>query len=82
MGPEENLAKSLADGLHADVAAMNRDNFIVRGHLEAVNRFRDRAAWENLDKVKRDQLENEVASLPSQARHRGTGQEPCPVGGE
>ena len=36
------LAGSLTTGLHGEVAAMNRENFIVRMHLEAVNRYRPR----------------------------------------
>jgi type I restriction enzyme, R subunit len=42
------LRGSLTDGLHGEVAAMNRENFIVRMHLEAVERFQNRGAWERL----------------------------------
>jgi type I restriction enzyme, R subunit len=48
LDPDAALRNSLADGLHGEVAAMNRENFIVRMHLEAVERFEDRAAWEQL----------------------------------
>ncbi len=45
---------------------MNRDNFIVRMQLEAVNRFRERTAWKNLSDSDRHQLQREVAGLPSE----------------
>ena len=61
-----NLQISLADQLHGEVAAMNRENFIVRMHLEAVERFQERQAWETLSDNDRHTLENDVASLPSQ----------------
>jgi type I restriction enzyme R subunit len=34
----------VATELHREVAAMNRENFIVRMHLETVIRFQDRKA--------------------------------------
>ena len=45
---------------------MNRDNFIVRMHLEAVNRFRERPAWEHPSEAERQQLHRDVAGLPSE----------------
>jgi len=44
---------------------MNRDNFIVREHLEAVDHFRDRAAWAQLTEDDRERLQD-VAGLPSE----------------
>ena len=64
--PDAALAGSLASLLHGEVAVMNRDNFIVRMHLEAVNRFRERTAWEQLNDSDRGVLHREVAGLPSQ----------------
>ena len=69
LDPERTLAESLAAGLHGEVAAMNRDNFIVRMHLEAVDRFRERAAWEQLSEGDREQLHGEVAGLPSETEN-------------
>lgn len=66
LDPEGALAESLTTGLHGEVAAMNRDNFIVRMHLEAVSRFRKRPAWERLGAADLRQLQNEVAGLPSE----------------
>ena len=60
------LAGSLTSLLHGEAATMNRDNFIVRMHLEAVNRFRERTAWEQLNDSERAVLHREVAGLPSE----------------
>ena len=45
---------------------MNRDNFIVRAHLEAVEHFQQRGTWESLSEVDSETLKREIASLPSQ----------------
>ncbi len=60
------LKGSLTTGLHGEVAAMNRENFIVRMHLEAVDRFQNREVWEQLDEGDRETLEREVAGIPSE----------------
>ncbi len=65
LDPDQTLAASLATVLHQEVAAMNRENFIVRMHLEAVDRFRERGAWQQLSDADRRQLEHQVAGLPS-----------------
>src|SRR5690606_17973785 len=39
----------LCEGLRAEVAAMNKDNFIVKTELEHVEKFKTAEAWENLD---------------------------------
>ena len=46
--PEAALARSLTTELHGEVAAMNRENFIVRMQLEAVERFQRPESWEQL----------------------------------
>jgi len=66
LDPDAALAGSLKTTLHDEVAAMNRENFIVRMHLEAVDRFREPAAWERLTEADRNRLEREVAGLPSE----------------
>jgi type I restriction enzyme, R subunit len=66
LDPESALADSLTDGLYGAVAAMNRENFIVREHLEAVDHYSERAAWERLSDEDRQRLNNEVAGLPSE----------------
>ena len=45
---------------------MNRENFIVRMHLESVDRFREHKAWEQLSEADRERLQHEVAGLPSE----------------
>ncbi len=66
LDPNMKMVDSLTDRLHGEVAAMNRENFIVRMHLEAVNRFRDRKAWEQLSDSDVETLELEVAGLPNE----------------
>ena len=60
------LKTALTDLLHGEVAAMNRENFIVRMHLEPVERFQQREAWTQLSEADRDVLHREVAGLPSE----------------
>jgi type I restriction enzyme, R subunit len=60
------LAASLTTGLQGEVAAMNRENFIVRMHLEAVDQYREREAWEQLSDADHERLQREVAGLPSE----------------
>ena len=66
LDPNMKMANSLTDRLHGEVDAMNRENFIVRMHLEAVNHFRDRKAWEQLSDSDVETLESKVAGLPNE----------------
>ncbi len=66
LDPDMKMAGSLTDELHGAVAAMNRENFIVRMHLEAVNRFREREAWGHLSDSDVEVLQLEVAGLPNE----------------
>ena len=66
LDPDAVLAGALTTQLHGEVAAMNRENFIVRMHLEAVDRFRERTTWEQLSDADREVLQREVAGLPSE----------------
>lgn len=63
---DAGLGQALADALHREVAAMNQENFIVRLHGEAVERFRNRAVWDRLTETDRDTLHREVAGLPGE----------------
>jgi len=65
LDPDAVLKGLLTKGLHGEVAAMNRENFIVRMHLEAVERFQDRQVWNQLTEADRMVLQREVAGLPS-----------------
>lgn len=62
----EQLRSDLIAQLHGEVAAMNKDNFIVRTELEHVDRFADRARWDALDSVAMTELRDHVAGLPSE----------------
>lgn len=60
------LLKKLQDTLHTEVESMNQENFIVRMQLEAVGRFRERDAWDELSEADLSVLETQVAGLPSE----------------
>ena len=66
LDPDAVLRASLANGLHGEVGAVNRENFIVRMHLQVVERFQDRATWDQLDEADRETLQTEVAELPTE----------------
>ncbi len=66
LDPDAALGPYLADGLHGEMVAMNPDNFIVRRHLETVQRFQQRERWNHLSESDRETLQREVATLPSQ----------------
>lgn len=66
LDPEKTFAGELTTELHGEVAAMNRENFIVRMQLESVNRFRDRKTWDQLSDADHERLQCEVAGLPSE----------------
>ena len=66
LDPEAALAGTLVATLHEEVLAMNRENFIVRMHLEAVDRYQDRTVWDALSDADLERLQREVADLPSE----------------
>ena len=66
LDPEAKLREGITSGLHEEVTAMNRENFIVRMHLEAVEKYQDRGAWDKLGEEDREVLQREVACLPSE----------------
>ena len=66
LDPNGALRDSLTDDLHCKVAAMNRENFIVRMHLQTVEHFQNRDAWEQLSENDRETLQREMAKLPSE----------------
>ncbi|MCA9504779.1 MAG: DEAD/DEAH box helicase family protein [Spirochaetaceae bacterium] len=66
LDPDAALRGTLTTDLQGEVAAMNRENFIVRMHQESVDRFRAPEAWEHLDEADTDVLQNEIAGLPSE----------------
>jgi type I restriction enzyme R subunit len=66
LDPEGGLGNALIEQLHGEVASMNLDNFIVRMHREAVERYRDLGAWLKLDEGDKGMLQREIAGLPSE----------------
>jgi len=66
LDPDQHLHNRLVDTLHGQVRAMNHDNFIVRMHLEAVERFNDLSTWQRISDTDRQVLHDEVAGLPSE----------------
>ncbi len=63
---DSGLRDALTTELFREVSAMNPENFIVRMHLETVERFKKREAWESLGEDDRAILQREVAGLPSE----------------
>ena len=66
LDPEAAMTGALTTQLHGEVAAMNRENFIVRMQLEAVERFQQRESWERLTPSDIETLQRDVAGLPSE----------------
>lgn len=69
---DEDAAPSEADiradalkTLQETVTGLNPDNFIVRQHRRAVEKFAKPEAWATLDAATRDELVKEIAPLPS-----------------
>lgn len=60
------LRESLIEQLHAEVAAMNTGNFIVRQEHEHVVRYAERDAWKRLDEAALVELRERVAGLPTE----------------
>ena len=66
LDPTAALAGALTTELRREVAAMNRENFIVRMQLEAVERFRRPESWERLTASDTEILQRDIAGLPSE----------------
>lgn len=72
-GAENDDAPRSEDDIRADalktlqevVAGLNRENFIVRQHRRAVEKYEKPEAWNTLDDETRDELLEEIAPLPS-----------------
>lgn len=60
------LKRSLSNDLYAEVASMNRNNFIVRMSLEPVERFQNREVWNQLNEADFETLQRDLAGLPSE----------------
>jgi type I restriction enzyme R subunit len=60
------LADSLTNSLHAQVASMNLNNFIVRPQRQYVEPFQSRGRWQSLRRTDAAQLAQYVSNLPTQ----------------
>jgi type I restriction enzyme R subunit len=56
----------VAQLLRDRVASMNPDNFLVRPHLELVEKFREEAAWESVSIGDLSAMADRLAALPDQ----------------
>lgn len=61
---DAQLRDSTIDALHEYVAGMSTDNFLVRPHRKAVERFSDRAGWSQMSTADEATV-LELAGLPS-----------------
>ena len=68
---EDDICADSLKTLQEVVAGLNRENFIVRQHRRAVEKYEKPDAWKTLDDETRDELLDEIAPLPS-ARGFGT----------
>jgi type I restriction enzyme R subunit len=66
-GADVELRKETAAGLHAEVASMNLDNFLVRPKRRVIEQYLEPAAWQHLDHDDLHTLATEVAGLPSES---------------
>ncbi len=60
------LGSEIAVTLQGEVAAMNTDNFLVRPHLEQVEKYREPQNWERLQAGEYEELARIVSGLPAQ----------------
>jgi type I restriction enzyme R subunit len=63
---EDEVRRVLADTLRREVAAMNLENFVVRPHRRAVEKYAKPEAWDMLTPEALGELSQEVAGLPSE----------------
>jgi type I restriction enzyme R subunit len=62
---EAEVREHTLAALRAYVSGMNLDNFIVRPHRRAVEKFQRNEGWLDLDESARHELVDEVAALPT-----------------
>jgi type I restriction enzyme, R subunit len=65
---EGGLREDLVATLQEQLRGMNLDNFLVRPHRRLVERYRESAAWKDIDLERSIELGTAVADLPSAAR--------------
>jgi type I restriction enzyme, R subunit len=62
-GQYKTLRSNVLDNLHQKVESMERDNFLVRLHLEPVEEFSQRDRWDEVSKKDIEKI-NQLAELP------------------
>jgi type I restriction enzyme R subunit len=62
---ERGLRGDTAERLHAEVAAMPLDNFVVRARRRLVEKYADAERWRELSLDDRNELTDHVAGLPT-----------------
>lgn len=62
----KSLENDIAGTLHAEVSAMNVDNFVVRPQRKYVEQYKQAAAWENIRPDESMEIANRLAGLPSE----------------
>jgi type I restriction enzyme R subunit len=62
---EEAVRADALKTLQDTVGGLNLDNFIVRQHRRAVEKYRVPEAWQDINDEKREELVEEIAPLPS-----------------
>lgn len=63
---EAAISQETANLLHAQVAAMNIDNFVVRPQRKLVEKYAKQEAWKSLDAEQFGELAQSVAGLPTE----------------
>ncbi len=61
----QELKKSLLDNLHQHVSTMEKQNFMVRQHLEQVEQFSQRDRWNNFSEFDTEAIAQSLAYLPN-----------------
>ncbi|HEY9645717.1 MAG TPA: DEAD/DEAH box helicase family protein, partial [Chroococcidiopsis sp.] len=61
----EALRNTLLNDLHQHVASMERENFLVRRHLQQVEEFSNRDRWEQLSEADIEAIATSLAALPN-----------------
>jgi len=62
---QTELRSTLLNDLHQHVATMERENFLVRRHLQQVEEFSSRERWEQLNEDDAETITESLASLPN-----------------
>lgn len=63
---EEEIRADALKTLQDTVRSLNLDNFLVRQHRRAVEKYREPDVWQTIDDEKRTELIDEIAPLPAQ----------------